>query len=192
MTSGYVIGPVTLLSFSVYTAQVPGCSTRNCLRWGPGLSTLLRSLPAQVGYSTRHRLSGPVLCPTQILSSSGCDQVLGGTLSPGTVHLVTFLVPAARFLEILPVTISWCAVGLLWRADLAAAPPVRLLPSWVDLVSNWKPCSHFGKGCHLWGRVCPFQALATTCLPSCLRWGMGGLQLASSSDVAQSLCSGDF
>ena len=31
----------------------------------------------------------------------------------------------------------------------------------------------FGRGCRLWGRDCPFPALAATRLPPCLRRGMG-------------------
>ena len=31
----------------------------------------------------------------------------------------------------------------------------------------------FGRGCHLWGRDCPFLALVVPCLPLCLWWGDG-------------------
>ena len=69
-------------------------------------------------------------------------------------------------------------------------PPGGCRPSRIS-GSLWEPenrlgaCLQFGRECRLWGRVCPFP------LPpaSCLRWGWAGLQPASSSGLAQTLCS---
>ena len=87
-----VLSPSTLLRLQVALQELS--------KAGPALRALPRSTPLRfrfLGTPQRHRLGWTcILCPTQIQAAKA-TRCLASTLSPGTVHLITSLVPAARF-----------------------------------------------------------------------------------------------
>ena len=95
----------------VYTAQAPGCSPRNCLRWALDFVQFLGLSHSGSGSQVLHRgadLVGPAFCPLPGPSSSS-DQMLGEHTLPG--------VGASYHLPGLSVHLR-CPMCLLWGADL--------------------------------------------------------------------------
>ena len=91
----------SVCAFPIYTAQVPGCSSGELSKAGPGFHALPRSKLLKFRFSgtpQRHRLSWAcILCPSQVQAAQA-TRCLASTLSPGgAVHLFTSLVPATRF-----------------------------------------------------------------------------------------------
>ena len=89
----------SMCAFLVYTAQAPGCSAGELSKADPGLYALPRSKLLRFRFSgtpQRHKLSWAcVLCPSQVRAAQ-TTRCLVSSLSPGgTVHPITFLVPAA-------------------------------------------------------------------------------------------------
>ena len=87
-------------AFPVYTAQALGCSAGELSNAGPGLRALPRSKLFRfrfLGTPQSHRLGWAcVLCPSKVRAAQA-TRCLVSALSPGAVHLITSLVPAARF-----------------------------------------------------------------------------------------------
>ena len=85
---------------------------------GPGLYALPRSKPLRFrfsGSSQRHRLGWAcILCPSPVPAAQA-TRCLASSLSPGAVHFITSLVPAARFPGHAHLR---CAMCLFWGADL--------------------------------------------------------------------------
>ena len=90
----------SVCAFPVYTSQALGCSAGELSEAGPGLHARPRSKPLRFRFSgtpQRHRLScACVFCLSQVQAAQA-TRCLASTLSPGTVCLITFLVPAAWF-----------------------------------------------------------------------------------------------
>ena len=95
---------------------------------------------------------------------------LASALSPGTVHLITFLAPAVWF--------PGCAAGvpcvssgeLISGSDL----PLRCQPSRTqeDLVSNWEPAHSLVEDAISGAEIAPhILGLAVAHLPPCLQQG---------------------
>ena len=147
-----------MCSFPVYTVQAPGCSRGggSCVPCGSSFRVLRKSADSV----------GPAFCASPGLSSSGSQELHEHTLprcgAPSPL----------------------CGPSLSFQARLSGTPCV----SSGELVSSCRPPSgcqpsrisgslwletgnlfQFGRGCCLWGRVCPFP-LPTA---SCLRQGMG-------------------
>ena len=167
-----------MCAFPVYTAQAPGCSTGELSKACSGLHALPRSKPLKfrfLGTPQRCRLGlACVLCPSQVPAAQAM-RCLVSTLSPcGALHLITSPIPATQ-----P---PGCTVGLLPQVYCVSplGSYLWLRPSWwmstiQDLEKTWLAtgsCSQIDRGCHLWGRDCPFLALAVACLPLCLQ-GLG-------------------
>ena len=89
-----------MCAFSIYTAQVPGCSAGELSKVGPGFCAFLRSKLFMFSFLSipqRHRLSWAcILCPTQVRAAQA-TRCLASTHSPGAVHFTTSPVPAAWF-----------------------------------------------------------------------------------------------
>ena len=111
-------------------------------------------------------------------SSSG-DQVLGRlTLPRWAVHLITSLVPAARFPGCAAGVLSQvCHVSPLGSRSLAVAhlADVNHAGSQEDLISNWEPACSLVEDAISGAEIAPclLTALAVTRLPLCLLWGIG-------------------
>ena len=163
----------SVCAFPVYTAQAPGCSARELSKTSPGLHALPRSMSLKfrfLGTAQRHRLSWACLCWPSQVQAAQVTRCLVSTLSPGVVHLITSLFPAAQFprrtagvpsqgFHVSPLG-SWSLAGT-FLVD------VNRPGSQEDLVSNWElACSG--------AEFAPsLLALGVAFLPLCLRQGMG-------------------
>ena len=92
---------------------------------------------------------------------------LRGALSPGVVCLIPSAVPALVSTRAGRV----CLVSVLGNWSLVVTLPADVNHPESQEVLGWKleACLQFGRGCCLWGRICPFPLPAA----SCLRQGMG-------------------
>ena len=146
----------------------------NCLKWAlvcvyfPGLGH--SGSGSQVLHKGTNSV-GPVFCAITGLSSSG-DKMLGEHTLP-TCGL-SYCLPHPSC------SVSWVCSGSTISGVLCVSsrelisgcnPPGRCQPSRIPgrLVQQLRACSQLDGGCHLWGRDCPFPALAA----AYLWWGLG-------------------
>ena len=120
--------------------------------------------------------------PFHDLSSSG-DQVLGESTLPRCGASYHHPGPSYSVSRARPS--PGCRVSLLGGLISVCDPhsDVNRPESQEVLVRNWKPVSSLVGECRLWGRVCPFPALAGARLPPASSGGWAGPQPASSSLV---------
>ena len=150
-----------------------------------GLSPLRACVLSQ---STLHRLqvalqSGPCTSQAPGPSSSG-DQVLGERTLPRWQASASYHLSSPSRSD------SWVAAGAPISSVLCVSsgelisgcdPPGRCQPSGIpgSLGQKLEACLQFDRGCHLWGRVYPFPALAGACLSPASIGGWTGPQPAS-------------
>ena len=162
-------------AFLVYIAQVPRCCAGELSEAGPGLSSaLLRSKPLRFRFSgtpQRHRLCWAcVLCPSQVPAAQ-VPRCLRSTLSPGGAGRLT--APPSQPLGFAVSGVPCVSSGeLISGCDPPGGRPLSRVPGRKTRLATGS-LQQFGRGCRLWGRDCPFPALAATRLPPCLRRGMG-------------------
>jgi len=177
----------SVCAFPVYTAQAPDCSAGELPKASPGLRTLPRSTPLRFRFSgtpQRHRLSWAcVLCPSQV-GAAQATRCLASTLFPAGWCILSSLSPSC--------SVSWVCSRSAVSGVLCVSsgvlisgcdPPDGCQPSRTPgrLVSNWEPAHSLVEDAISGAEFAPFLlALAVTCLPPSLRWGMGRPQPANS------------
>ena len=149
--------------------------------WGAGPA--LRVIPV-FGYSTKVRTwLGLHFVPSPARAAQAARS-LKSTLCPGAERLIPSAIPAS-----VSARSGWVhLVSVLGSWPLAAALPadVHHPESQKVFGSKLEACLQFGRGCRLWGRVCPFPLPPASCL-----WRGMSRSTAGSlfSGIAQSLCS---
>ena len=142
----------------VDTAQAPSCST-----WSGPCVACGTSFPVIHKIATS---GGPAFCAFPARAAQAARS-LTGALSPGAVGLIPSRVPASISARVDRVRL----VSVLGSQSLAATllADVNHPESQEVFGQKLEACLQFGRGCHLWGQVCPFP------LPpaSCLQWGIG-------------------
>ena len=159
----------------------------NCLKWALGCMHFPGLSWSSSGYLVLHNGTdsfGPLFCALP-RSKEFRRTVAWQTHYPRCAgHLITSLVPAARFPGCTARTQSQvCHVFLLegWCQAVTLLAFVSHPGSQEDFVSNWEP-AQFGRGCHLWGQDCLLSS-DFGCHPSASLLPAGewaGLQPASS------------
>ena len=120
VTGPWWVDPIHgVYAFSVYTAQVPGCSAGERSKVGPGFCAFLRSKLFMFSFLSipqRHRLSWAcILCSSQARAAQA-TRCLASAHSPGEVRLIT---SPSQPLGFLGAQLRLrCAVCLFWGADL--------------------------------------------------------------------------
>ena len=164
------LGLPPLTAFPVSTAQAPGCSAGGLSKAGFGLCALPRSKLLRFrfsGSSQRYRLIWVcVLCPSQVWEAQ-VTRCLASAHSPGGG--ASFHLPGPRC------SVSWVRRGssasgvlcvssgeLIFGCDPPGGRQASRIPG--RLGYQLGACSQFGRGCHLWGQVCPLPS-GSGCLP---------------------------
>ena len=163
-------------AFPVYTAQAPGCSACNCLRWALGYVDFPGLSRSGSGSQVLHKGTdsvGPAFC-----ALPRSEQLMGpgawwAQWPPGVVCLITSPIPAAPFPGWQQVCLSQVGrVSLLGSWSLAATIPVDVNCPGEVLFSKWEPACSFVEDASLGLRL-PLSGSGCPCLPPGLSRGMG-------------------
>ena len=131
-----------------------------------GVGPALRALPV-FRFSRKARTQlGLCFLPSPARAAQAARS-LTSALSPGALHLIPSAVPASVSMHS-----GWVSLGsVLGSWSLAMTLPAEVHHPESQEVFGYKPeaCLQFGRGCLLWGLVCPFPLSSA----SCLQQGMG-------------------
>ena len=134
-----------------------------------GACPALRVVPV-FGYSTKARTRLRLRFVPSPAWAAHAARSLTGALSPGAARLLPSPAPAS---------VSARASRVRAPCVLAATLLANVDHPESQEVFGWKPeaCLQCGRGCPLWGRICPFPLPSA----SCLRWGWASPPPASCS-----------
>ena len=112
----------SVCTFTIYTAQAPGCSAGELSKVGPGLRAHPRSTPLRfrfLGTPQRHRLGWAcALCPSQVREAQETRCLVNAHSQVGRCILSPPLSQSLGFLGAQREHHLRCAMCLLWGADL--------------------------------------------------------------------------
>ena len=169
----------SVCAFLVYTAQVQVALQWNCQKQALGcvhFQGLSRSGSGSVVLHKGTESVGPVFCALP-RSEQLRQPVVWWAHSPQECG-ASYRLPSSS------PSVSWVHSGRAFSGVLCISsgelisdcnPPGKWQPSRIPgrLCYQLLACLQIGRGCRLWGRDCPFPALAVTGLPLCFWQGMG-------------------
>ena len=138
----------------IYTAQASSCSTWSepCVACG-----------SSFGYYPKVQIRLGLHFVPSLAGVAQAARSLTGALSPGAVCLLPSAVPASVSMHTSQVPATYVC---FWELASSQDPPGGCRPSRIS-GSLWLETGgllQFGRGCHLWGQVCPFPHPPASCL----------------------------